>query len=290
VQEKQGYAVGGKGEFNMGGTPTGGPENGMGMIMITVFSLLFIVVSVVVPLVVLWFAFKYGAVERTKHVINAACGVTEFSGKGNKYVAKWYEHFFVKFGYGLIGYCFMFITLGFSLAWADTQRRKWIYAKTYIGGDVLGYTGESVELWVKRIIWMLLSVVTFGIYYFLVKPIREQKFLSEHLHFNGVNSGNASAFNGKIIDFFLIRVTAFVMFFTIIGIPFALSMLESYNVTNRVIDGNKLVFHGAWNAIFARTIFFAVLTVMTSGWWLLLAGDKAMHTFETEVTTTANAR
>ena len=144
------------------------------------------------------------------------------------------------------------------------------------------YTATGGRYFVKRVIWLVLTVITLGIYALLFRPVREQQFLVEHLHFVGEKQGNANKFHGGWMDYFLVRMTAFALMFTFIGIPFGISMLYNFRYANWEIDGKRFVFHGTWNSILARTAYWLLLTVCTVGLWAFFAKRAAYQRWITE--------
>jgi uncharacterized membrane protein YjgN (DUF898 family) len=61
-------------------------------------------------------------------------------------------------------------------------RQRWKANHSSIDGRQLVFTGSARDLFRNWIKWMLLSVVTFGIYVFWVGP-RVQKWICEHTTF-----------------------------------------------------------------------------------------------------------
>ena len=55
-------------------------------------------------------------------------------------------------------------TFGLLTAWATIYLQKWVAGHTHIEGKQLKFEASFVDLWVKTIIWMLLTMVTFGFY------------------------------------------------------------------------------------------------------------------------------
>ena len=59
---------------------------------------------------------------------------------------------------------------------------RWEAKHTVINGHRLTFTGTAVQLFGKWIVWMLLTIVTIGIYGFWVS-IKLKKWKVSHTHF-----------------------------------------------------------------------------------------------------------
>ncbi|MFA5660198.1 MAG: DUF898 family protein [Bacilli bacterium] len=74
---------------------------------------------------------------------------------------------------GLIGvtiltYLLIIVTLGIATPFAIAYRESWYASHTYIEGKRLMFVGTGVGLFVQWIKWLLLCIITFGIYSFWV--------------------------------------------------------------------------------------------------------------------------
>jgi uncharacterized membrane protein YjgN (DUF898 family) len=264
----------------------GGGMSGIVVVLLLLVILIAVAVPATVAVVVLYFAFKTGGLDRTKRIIDNACDIKERESK-NEYQAKWYEHWIRKFLYGIVR-GFNWCTLGFAGAWATTEMRKWVYERTFIEGKQMKYVGQASEFWIKRLIWTLLGIVTCGVYSMLFRPVREEQYFAENLRFVG-EEGVPGKFHGGWIDFFLIRVAYYVMTFSVIGYPGAESLLYSFVYANREVGGRKFVFHGSWKSVLARNVFWMLLGMLTVGWWYILAMPAAEHRWITENITPGSA-
>ena len=71
------------------------------------------------------------------------------------------------------------LTLGICYPWAVCMRYRWQAKNTYINGYRLRFTGSAPGLFGHWIKWLLLCVITLGIYLFWVAP-RMTKWIVEH--------------------------------------------------------------------------------------------------------------
>lgn len=75
------------------------------------------------------------------------------------------------------------ITLGIGLPWALCSFAKWIAEHTVINGQRLKFTGSGGGLFGNWIKWLLLTLVTLGIYGLWV-PVKVVKWVVSHLTYN----------------------------------------------------------------------------------------------------------
>ena len=268
---------------------SGDVGSGPGLFMLVLYFLVIaaiIIIPIVLFAVVLVMAFKDGAIARTKKNIDAACGIVDRK-SSNEFKASWTEYL-VKVIIRVLISSFGWITFGFARAYAITEFRKWKYERTWIEGKQMVFVGVASDYWVKRLIWTLLGVVTFGVYWILFRPVREEQYLCENLHFVGEEVGSkVSRFNGGWIDYFLMNVTSRVMMCTGIGLPFALSMRYNFIYANRQIDDRRFVFHGSWNSVFAIFIYWMLLYTMTLGLYVWVLGWSETKWILDNITTEA---
>ncbi len=88
--------------------------------------------------------------------------------------------FWGNLGVTIVVYLVTVIT--FSLAWPAMwcYRLRWVYSNTVIGGYRLKFTGKGGQLFGKYIVWLLLSIVTLGVYALFV-PIKYKKWETKHV-------------------------------------------------------------------------------------------------------------
>ncbi len=91
-------------------------------------------------------------------------------------------------GTALLGLLITVVTLGICYPFAVVLRQRWRAKHSYIDGKQLIFTGSAWGLFGHWIKWLLLSLITLGIYLFWVGP-RIQKWIWENTDF-AVPSGN----------------------------------------------------------------------------------------------------
>lgn len=74
------------------------------------------------------------------------------------------------------------ITCGIATPWAICFMMKFIIGNTVIDGKTLKFDGTGAQLFGNWIKWLLLTIITCGIYSFWVTP-RLYQWIASHTHF-----------------------------------------------------------------------------------------------------------
>lgn len=85
-------------------------------------------------------------------------------------------------GLNLSNYLIVVFTLGFGIPYAICREYRWLCKNQVIDGRRLVFEGTAGSLFGQWIKWVLLGFVTLGIYFFWL-PIKKQKWITEHTHF-----------------------------------------------------------------------------------------------------------
>ncbi len=86
-------------------------------------------------------------------------------------------------GTGILAFLVTVCSLGLALPFELVLRQRWRAKHTYINGHRLMFTGTGIGLFGNWVKWMLLTIITLGIYSFWVGP-RIQKWLVENTDFD----------------------------------------------------------------------------------------------------------
>lgn len=93
-------------------------------------------------------------------------------------------------GTGILAVLITVFTLGICYPFALVLKERWRAKHSYIDGHQLRFTGSAVGLFGNWIKWLLLSVITAGIYLFWVGP-RIARWKWEHTDFESSAPSNA---------------------------------------------------------------------------------------------------
>lgn len=82
----------------------------------------------------------------------------------------------------VLGFLVTTLTLGICAPWAYTMVYKYEASHTVLDGRRLRFTGSAIGLFGQWIRWLLLTIITFGIYGFWVN-LALKKWKTRHLEF-----------------------------------------------------------------------------------------------------------
>lgn len=85
-------------------------------------------------------------------------------------------------GTALLGFFITVCTLGIMYPYALVLRQRWHAKHTYINGRQLRFRGLATDLFLQWVKWLLLSIITVGIYLLWVQP-RLTRWVVEHTDF-----------------------------------------------------------------------------------------------------------
>jgi len=74
------------------------------------------------------------------------------------------------------------ITLSLAYPAMHCTKERWIARNTYIDGKQLAFDGTGAQLFGTYLKWVLLTIVTIGIYSLWI-PIKLQQWTTKHTHF-----------------------------------------------------------------------------------------------------------
>ena len=175
----------------------------------------------------------------------------------------------------------LFIAYPTMMCW----RMRWKVSHTYYCGRQLCFDGTARALFGKYMLWLLLSVLTLGIFAALALPGKLARWQLEHTHIAGQEGKGESAYTGKIWGVFRVNViTKLVTLFTLsLGAYWAHCYKERWYAAHRRIDGYALAFDGTGRQCFAAYIRWVLLTLLTLGvyaFWLFVKAEDwtARHT------------
>jgi len=172
---------------------------------------------------------------------------------------------------------FSIITLGIGLPFALCHLQRVTAKNTVINGRRMKFTGTALGLFGSWIKWLLLTVVTVGIYGLFV-PLKVKKWVVEHTTFDPETPGHVtkgeSKFTMGFFDFFLVNIGVYVVsvFTLFLALPWAICYQQKQLAAHTYIDGYQLEFEGTGGALFGQYIKWFLLTVITLGLYSLWLG------------------
>lgn len=179
--------------------------------------------------------------------------------------------------YYLMGVAVFFgtlFTLGIAYPFLRCWRLKWEKTHTYIDGKQLVFDGNGAQLMGTYIIWLLLSVVTMGIYLALIMPLNMIRWETKHTHFK--DEQGESHWDGHIWQLFGVKMLSRFVTLITLGIAsfWAKCYKERWLAKHTVLDDVRLSFDGTGMQYFAKKIIWLLLTVATIGIYGLFLKTK----------------
>lgn len=208
-------------------------------------------------------------------------------------------------GWKILGNILTVVSFGIAYPWAVCFIKKWEAKHTVINSRRLIFTGTGGGLFVKYIIWWLLSIVTLGIYLFFL-PIKMEKWIASHTYdvpleivgqveklkdeikyattkhdvgeverlSKELQEYQASHdilgesyFDGKLLQLIGWNILTFLMnVFTLgIAVPFSMCLKMKWKMKHQVILGRRLSFNGNGLQLIGRYLLWLLLSVITFG-------------------------
>ncbi len=217
-------------------------------------------------------------------------------------------------GWKILGNILTVMSFGIAYPWAVCFIKKWEAKHTVINSRRLIFTGTGGGLFVKYIIWWLLSIVTLGIYLFFL-PIKMEKWIASHtydvpleivehveklkdeVNYAATKHDAAEAerlskelqeyqashdilgesyFDGKLLQLIGWNILTFFMnVFTLgIAVPFSMCLMMKWKMKHQVILGRRLSFNGNGLQLIGRYLLWLLLSVITFGIYAFWLGIK----------------
>ena len=185
-----------------------------------------------------------------------------------------FANFFIELLTIIVSSITLFLAYPAMLCW----KMRWETKHTYINGKQLTFDGKVGQLYAKYIIWLLLSIITLGLYYIFCMQVNLERWQKSHTHISGVENGK-SEFNGSALGHFGVNLLCF--FVTIItlslGMYWARCYKERWMAKHTIIDGRQLRFDGKAIQYFGKRVLWFFLTIITIGiysFWLIVKTKK----------------
>jgi len=201
------------------------------------------------------------------------------------YESKFTGGAFANFFIGLITAIVSVITLFLAYPVMVCWHKRWEANHTYINGRRLRFDGKAMQLFGKFIIWLLLSLITFGLYYIFCMRVALEKWYTKHTHFAGSpqekedEEESRSVFDGNSLGLFGVNLLTF--FVTVITLTFGSYWAHCYKerwfCKHKTIDGARLYFDGKAAQYFGKRFVWYLLTIITLGiysFWLIVKSKK----------------
>lgn len=189
----------------------------------------------------------------------------------SKFTAGAFANYFATLLVGLVSS----ITCGIATPWILCWYMRFIANNTFINGKQVIFDGSGGSLFGNYIKWLLLSFITFGIYWLVAGQVNLAKWLARNTHLEGYDptQESKSEFTGKWYQMWGVSMLVNLLTSCTLGIgfPWAACYLVRWYASHVVIDGHEMEFDGRGGQLIGKTILWTFLTVITFGiysFWL----------------------
>ena len=174
-------------------------------------------------------------------------------------------------GWKLLSFLITIVTLGIAAPWGKCMLYSYQIKHTVYNGKRLKFEGTGGDLFVNKFKWLLLTIITFGIYALFI-PIKKTKWVISNIHFEDEEFvKEESFFDGKTIG--LIGINLLCTFLNIITLglvaPFTSCLKLRWINKHTVINRKKLVFNGKAIGLFGKQMLWNFLSIITFGIYAL---------------------
>lgn len=170
-------------------------------------------------------------------------------------------------GYGLLNWIITVFTLGIARPWGECMITRYIVNHTTINGKRLEFEGKGSAYFVQIFKWVLLSIITLGIYTLWI-PIKKLRWQISQIHFEDENlvTGD-SYFEGSFLGLVGINILCFFITFFTLGIlyPVAHCFKMRWICKHTIINKKRLIFKGKAMSFFLNNLLWIFLTIITFG-------------------------
>ena len=170
-------------------------------------------------------------------------------------------------GWKLLSFLITIITFGIGAPWGACMIYSYQINHTVYNGKRLKFEGTGGDLFVNIFKWVLLSIITLGIYTLFI-PVRKTKWVISNIHFEDEHFiKNDSFFDGKTIQLIGINILSTILNFISFGLlsAFTYCYKTKWIIKHTVINRKKIVFTGRAVSLFGKSMLWGFLTVITFG-------------------------
>ena len=173
----------------------------------------------------------------------------------------------------LVGAFICLVTIGLASPWVICYRIGWDRRHTVYNGRRLAFNGTGIQLFGKWIVWFLLTIVTCGLYGFVMGLKLEQWILSHTTFADEVSDPNNtdvfpnSGFEGNMFEWIGYNLVMGLASGLTCGIalPWVVCSFNNWYAPNVRISGKRLRFEGSGAELFGQYIIVLLLSIVTCG-------------------------
>lgn len=168
---------------------------------------------------------------------------------------------------------FSLATLGLLYPVLMCAYMRWETNRVYMNGRKLEFDGHAAQLYGKFLLWLFLSLITFGIYLLLRMPLNLQRWKISHTHVAGYTVDGKKAqskFTGTMFGLLGVNIVRLLCLpFSVITLGFMGCVAKRYRYAwfakRRIIDGQKVIFDGNSGQLFGKKILWTLALIFSIG-------------------------
>lgn len=209
---------------------------------------------------------KYDEIEKTYEEVEII--------QKEERIDSYFDGKFIEYiGYKLLAFLLTVVTLTIAKPWADKLILDYKINHTSYNGKRLKFEGQGTNLFVQRFKWILLTIITLGIYSFWI-PIKMEKWVTSNMHFEDEEfNENESFFDGKVIQLIGINLITYLLTLISLGLlfPFVYCYKQKWIARHTVINRKKIIFNGKAMSLIGHYLlwwFLSIITLGIYGLWL----------------------
>jgi len=168
-------------------------------------------------------------------------------------------------GWKILSFLITIVTLGIAAPWGQCMLYAYEIKHTVYNGKRLKFEGTGGDLFVNIFKWVLLSIITFGIYTIVI-PVKKTKWVISNIHFEDEEfTSDVSFFDGKTIQLIGVNLLCNILNIVTLGLLYPFTVCYKLRWINKhtIINRKRLAFNGKAIQLFGKYILWNFLTVIT---------------------------
>ena len=170
-------------------------------------------------------------------------------------------------GWRILAFLITAITFGIGAPWAKCMLYSYEIKHTVYNGKRLKFEGTGGDLFVNIFKWIVFSIITLGIYIFVI-PVKKAKWVISNIHFEDEEfNKDESFFDGNTLQFIGVNILCNILNIISFGLLFTFTTCFKLRWINKhtVINRKRIVFSGKALPLFGKYLLWTFLTMITFG-------------------------
>lgn len=176
-------------------------------------------------------------------------------------------------GWRILAFLITSVTLGIGAPWAKCLLYSYQFKHTVYNGKRLRFKGTGGSLLLNVLKWFFLSIITLGIYAWVV-PVKRTKWVISNIYFEGEECKKGeSYFDGNTLQLIGVNLLSGLLTLISFGLLYPFTVCYKLRWINKhtVINRKRLAFEGSAISLWGHYILWYLLLIVTLGifgFWL----------------------